>query len=337
MISEMALKRATRPAVLGRGQTIARREGRIWDLHLSYDGSLARLSANVDSSSGYEDFYQTRITIDEVADELVDYDCSCPASRNFPGPCKHCIALALDYNRRSDVYDGLGGLRHRGTSPALGAYLDHARTQGPGYRQSSPAGAAPGGSVRLEPTLVLAGRGRLVRFRVVGPSGSYVLKSIDAFVSAVGEGAWVEYGRKLAFTHELAAFDKETRPLVALLMRAVQNRRSYQAAGYLGMGRGSGLRTARVGGAGSQGRELRLSDPETDELIDLMMGRQVAVDVQDVAPGLCGRAPRPLAVLAGDPALELELAAAGEDGYELTCPCDLVFFATAEWLYAVDE
>ncbi len=67
MISEMALKRATRPAVLGRGQVIAWREGRIWSRRIAYDGSLTRLSVHVDSSSGYEDFYQTRITIDEVA------------------------------------------------------------------------------------------------------------------------------------------------------------------------------------------------------------------------------------------------------------------------------
>ena len=114
MISEMALKRATRPAVLGRGRVIARREGRIWGRHISYDGPLTRLSANVDSSSGYEDFYQTHATIDEVADELVDYGCSCPAARTFPGPCKHCIALALDYNRHPDAYDGFDGRQHGG-------------------------------------------------------------------------------------------------------------------------------------------------------------------------------------------------------------------------------
>lgn len=337
MISEMALKRATRPAVLGRGRTIARREGRIWDRRISYDGSLTRLSANVDSSSGYEDFYQTRITIDEVADELVSYGCSCPAAHNFPGPCKHCVALALDYNRHPDAYDGLDGLRHRGTSPALSAYLDHARTQEPGgYQQPNPAGTAPDGSVWLEPTLALVGRSRLVRFRVAGPSGSYVLKDIGVFVSAVSAGTWVEYGRKLAFMHELSAFAKEARPLVAFLTRAVQNRRSYQAAGYLGVGRGPGYRATRMGGSSSMGRELRLSDPETDELIDLMMGHQIVVDAQDVAPGLDWQVPRSLSVVEGDPALELELTAAGEDGYEFTCPQGLAFFATAERLYAVD-
>lgn len=52
MISEMALERATRPAVLGRGQVIAWREGRIWSRRIAYDGSLTRLSVHVDSSSG---------------------------------------------------------------------------------------------------------------------------------------------------------------------------------------------------------------------------------------------------------------------------------------------
>ena len=73
MISESALARTCRPAILGRARMIAQREGRIWDRTCSYEGSLTHLCARVDSSSGYSDSYETSVTIDEVSDEVFDF------------------------------------------------------------------------------------------------------------------------------------------------------------------------------------------------------------------------------------------------------------------------
>ena len=97
MISESALESFCRPAILGRARIIAQREGRIWDRCCLYEGKLTHLSARVDSSSGYTDTYDASITLDEASDQVFSYECTCPAARKFAGPCKHSIALALDF------------------------------------------------------------------------------------------------------------------------------------------------------------------------------------------------------------------------------------------------
>ena len=126
MISERALAAVCRPAILGRARVIAQREGRIWDRCCSYEGRLTHLTARIDSSSGYDDSYDVSLTVDEAADEVFSYECTCPAARRFSGPCKHSIALALDFNRNAGSYEGFSELEHVSTSPALTAFLNRA-------------------------------------------------------------------------------------------------------------------------------------------------------------------------------------------------------------------
>jgi len=355
MIPEATLKRACRPAVYERGQLIARREGHIWKRSLRYRGPLTVLTANVDSSSGYSDYYRTSITLDETAGEVVDYTCTCPAKHRFAGPCKHCMALAFDYNRHPDHYRGFDGLQHVSTTPALSAYLERSRSQA----QAQANLARPvsdddaGGTVTLAPTLaILPGQSPTLRLRVGGPRGSYVLKSISGFVQAVVSGAWYEYGQKLAFTHDRAAFAPESRPLVDFLVRAVQNRQSYQegvygassrsgyapasalvpatGASYSGYGY-AGYGSGRLGSSSTMGRELRLSDPECDELLDILMGRSLQLEVSGASGALTRQ------VAEGDPEVQLDVEAAGQNGYELRRTEGVVFFATTAQLYAVDQ
>ncbi len=342
MIPESALKRACRPAVYARAQTIARQSGHIWKRELRYEGSLTILEANVDSSSGYTDYYSTTITLDETAGEVVDYQCSCPAKHRYAGPCKHCMALAFDYNRHPERFDGFDDLQYVSTSPALASYLDRSKSQ-PQARLVRPATEEDAcSSVTLEPTLtIMPGQSPSLRLRVGGPRGSYVLKSVSGFVQTVISGAWAEYGKKLAFTHELAAFAPQTRSIVDFLMRAVQNRQAYLAGRYgttsrvgyssygAGVGQGYGG-ASRVGGSGTVGRELVLSDPEADELIDIMMGQKLKLELS----GHTGPVDRQ--VREGDPQLQLDVREAGGDGYELQRTQGLTFFATTTQLYAVD-
>ena len=106
MISEAALRRSCRPAVLGRAQTIVQRGGRIWQRDCRHDGPVTHLSANVDGSSGHDVSYHATISFDEVAERVCGFSCTCPAAVRFPGPCKHSVALALDYNRGARGFAG---------------------------------------------------------------------------------------------------------------------------------------------------------------------------------------------------------------------------------------
>ncbi len=333
MISEVALSRSCRPAVFSRGRIIARRPGRIWRREVRFEGALTKVFARVDSTSGYADHYLASVALDETADELVDYDCSCLSHGRHPGPCKHCVALVLDYNRNPTSFEGFEDHRHAGTSQALGAYLERVRTRSHRRLVASRDQADQDGAIGLEPMLVLtSAQRRLLRLRVSGRRGSYAIRDVAAFAQSVQAGAWVEYGKNLAFTHELGAFDPSARALVTFLTRAVQNRQAYApgpgAPGELG-------RRASWGAVGpSSARDLPLSDPETDELMGLMAGRRLAVEASPaIAPvGGCAQA---VEVVQGDPEVVLDVVEAGEGGFLLRPASRLTFFATATRLYAL--
>ena len=323
MISEQALARACRPAILGRARMIAQREGRIWNRSCTYENHLTHLSARVDSASGRAESYETTVTIDEVSDELFSYDCTCPAAARFSGPCKHSIALALDFNRHASSYEGHSQLRHVTTSSAVSSYLDRVARQQP--RVLRDGGEAPG-TVRLVPRLTLD-RELFCSLRVVGPRGGYVVRDIGEFEAHVADGAYYEYGRNLAFAHRIDAFCEQDRPLVRFVCRCVRNRRSYAAGKKYG-------HVYATPGSAPIGKELRLSPPETDDLLDLLTGRTVPIEV---VGGTAGVGPAEALVTEGDPHLSLELVPTGDDAFELVRHGRVDVFTTGERTYALQE
>ena len=62
-----------------------------------YHDDETTLSAFVAASSGWNDRYRTSVVIDEGADAVVDFSCTCPAFLKYDGMCKHTVALALSY------------------------------------------------------------------------------------------------------------------------------------------------------------------------------------------------------------------------------------------------
>lgn len=327
MISEIALSRACRPAILGRGRIIAHRPGSIGRRSCDYDGALTRLSGRVASSSGYADHYDARIAFDEAADRVASYSCTCPASDRYPGPCKHSIALALDYNASPESYEGHSRTMHASTSSVLGELLDRSEAA----RHVVVGGQTPErpGGVRLLPTLV-RDRDLFLRLRIGGSHGSYVVRSISGLVQAVQGEEFFEYGKRLAFVHEQRMFDLPSRELLRFLSRAVQNRRAFSSERL-------GGRVFGVSGASgsSAGRELRLSGPEADELLELMLGSELEFES---VPALARRpaSTRRVVVRDGEPRLRLAVRPAGDDSYELERQGSAEFFSTDEHLYAVE-
>lgn len=223
MISEDALSRACRPAIYGRARMIAQREGRISERLCTYEGGLTHLTACIDSSSGYASTYDTSITLDEDSDQVFSYGCSCPAARRFSGPCKHSIALAMDFNRNAELYEGFSQLEHVTTSAVVAAFLD--RTRPSVQPRIARDGGELAGTVRLQPRLV-RDNGLFLGLRVVGSRGAYVVRDLGEFEQRISEGVYGEYGRKLGFTHSLDAFVEDDRALARFVCRCVQNRPS---------------------------------------------------------------------------------------------------------------
>ncbi len=273
-----------------------------------YDDIDTVLRARVDASYSWDEAYRTSVVLDEEAGLVVDYACDCPASRRFAGPCKHAVALALDFGTSPETYEGYEANTHLSSSREITRLIERARGQVPEVRGRS---TEPGpGCVHVGVTLV-RDNGFLVRLRLSGTQGSYVVKSISEFVSDVEGGAYHVYGKRLAFTHDLEAFDLQARPLVSMLVRAIQNRRAYNAERVVGQG----VYGAR-GTRSTSSRMLRLSSPELWELLSLYLGRSLRFE-DGSAPFLAG-GEASLRVVDEDPVAVLAINSEGDNSYVMS-------------------
>ncbi len=79
------------------------------------------------------------------------------------------------------------------------------------------------GSIHLEPELtpdpLRRNAAPELRLRIRGRGRSYVVKDIDAMLTAITKGEFVRYGAELEFQHSMQAFDAESQELIALLRR----------------------------------------------------------------------------------------------------------------------
>lgn len=337
MLTQAALKKEVRPAVFERGSMIASSPKTFSARACRYRDKTTDIAALVESSSGYVDYYETKILVDEAADQLLDYSCDCPAAHRFSGPCKHAIALGLDYIERPNLYEGHDETKHVATSAPVANFLDRNQRNLPVV---SAGPVEPPATLQLKPTLVtsLASGEMFVRFHISGSRGGYVVKNLGDFVDDVRAANVVSYGKKLTAVHDEMAFEPDSWDLVQWLVRAVQNRRSYAAERvygryYGGVGARSGASTAR---------ELRLSAPELDEFIALHKGRSLDLLIERDYEAGTSRAQagelRNFLVEEGDPDVQLEVKDTGDGTYELVrSDGGLGFFVSEQHAYALQN
>ncbi|WEV74489.1 DEAD/DEAH box helicase [Bifidobacterium sp. ESL0798] len=295
------------------------------------DGTL--LAASVEPADEFADDYAVSARIDENHGEILDSDCSCPAFGRFGTICKHVIALIMQYNDTPQKFEelgngvaasgshgntGLGARRQkvvRRTSRVLRSFMeqeDSALAEQAKNRQldllkevSSRAsgdigsGVAlsrhmPIGSVVLRPMLENSARDWYLRLHIAVPSKgiSYVVKDVRALVEAVQRREFVTYGKKLAFVHSRDSFDERSRSILAILGRAIEIRKSVSGDYEFYQSK-------------AEAQEMRLSDDETAELLDLFVDADATLDYVPVH-GNFGSAV-PVRVVDGDPDLGLEV------------------------------
>lgn len=128
MISENILKRLGGSLALNRARTIAARGYPIFNRRLSYRKHLTVLHASIDDATTSTGSVDASITVDESNGSVAGYACGCAeaARADRTGPCKHCMAVALDYNRNMRSYEGYDPTRFIKTSSCIADYLDRA-------------------------------------------------------------------------------------------------------------------------------------------------------------------------------------------------------------------
>lgn len=292
-----------------------------------------KLAASVEPADEFADDYAVSALIDENHGEILTSDCTCPAYGRFGTICKHVIALIMQYNDAPQSFEELPGFIKssaaktsarpqrkivRRTSRALRSFMQQEDSQlqekaksrqlellkEVSSRASGDTGSGvamsrhmPIGSVTLRPMLEHSGNDWYLRLHISVPSKgiSYVVKDVRALVAAVQNREFVTYGKKLAFVHSRDSFDERSRSILAILGRAIEIRKSV-----------SGDYEFYQSKAESQ--EMRLSDDEMAELLDLFVDADATVDY--VPPRSWQTSSIPIAVVDGDPDLGLAVESA---------------------------
>ena len=258
-LAEAAL-RACHPRTAQRAQAIVSDEGSITSRKCRRAGDDIILSGFVASSSGWGGSYRVSATVDEIATAIKDFACTCPASYQFDGPCKHCTALVLAFAEAPATFEGFPESRRNATSPALLEYL----------RRAERAMALPEpGSVDFNVTLTHAYGQWAAQFKVTGPKGSYVIKDLAEFLQRMREGSAYSYGKKLSFVHVNEAFTPRGMAIVAFLEQADAVRRE------------SSKTVWYAAHPGLRGREVALAEEELAALVSILAaGGSPEVDVE---------------------------------------------------------
>ncbi len=273
---------AALPSTFSKGKALVS-SGRVWELS-EREGSLAatlRLDGKVASSNG--GYYKVMVSLDQEFDEILDYSCTCPAAGNYPGMCKHEVALALQY-----AYPSLsiastakkpakprelptsGVMRDLLLSTAEKRFNQAAakRSRGGAALASAPAQKASFSVSLAVPSRSPSGDQLALKLTVHRGTTKYIAKNVAGVARAWREGTELTYGKKLSLVHTRDAVDERSARLLDLVCRIVDT----QQALYLS-------RWDYVdGGRGTEVKELPLSNSDVCDVLDVMQGAAVQLE-----------------------------------------------------------
>lgn len=311
MISENELGRHCYSRTLQRARQIAASDKNILTKQVRYDNENTILSAFVASSHGWDDRYRTSLTLNEDDDIVEDYSCTCPAFFEDDGMCKHCTALALSYLDAPEKFMGYQTKRTAATSPSMAALMERTRRAALTDKQNM---------VNLETIIDYGFQNWSAHFKISGPEGAYVMKSITDFVHRMRTGEQFSYGKKLAFTHVPAVLTERAQPIAAFLDKAVALREQVNGTAFW-----------RYRGRDEVERDLDLSDSELIELFDILAGTLFTIRGTDYGTRSIMKA----SIIDADPSVHIEVNASHKDGYIVAAAEEIPFVTQGERMYAL--
>lgn len=198
------------------------------------------VSAKV-KGSGYN-IYNVKFEYDIDIDEIDNISCECPAFDNYEGICKHCVAVVLKYEEYQEeaaenagfesliVNTTTATMNRPITTPSIKDLLNHQVTK----RTIPIIEEEIQGKITLEPHLTIRWDEYLLSFKI-GMLQKYVVKDVFELVDAIKNNEFINYGKKLQFTHTLEAFDEESKPIASFLCNwAENNRKHFMTMSYYG-------------------------------------------------------------------------------------------------------
>lgn len=234
------------------------------------------------------------------------YSCSCKRRDSYKGMCSHEQALYRYYEEKKEEED----IRPVSTSSEARAMIrEYTNGEVEAIRKEQTEEPVELG-VRL-----LIGRQEPKAEFWVGRGKPHMIKDLGAFAKAVEQGAYVEYGKGLAFHHDPEVFSERSKPLVLLLLEIMGSYQDFMKQFQKGT---FGARPAL--------RELNLSKGNRDRFFQLLEGREL--EVQD-AQG----EKRLLKVYQGNPEISIHVHKAGKNGLKVWMDKSVHSFMGEKYLY----
>lgn len=294
-MKEQQIRKFTNDRFFTRGKSLYR-HGAVFDMLIEDFKNERHVSASIVGDSGSE--YEMELALE--GDDLVAWWCDCPAAQQYDDMCKHCVALALEYQEKQNILGFHFPKRGMQTASALKELMYSCSME----QQAQYMQAELTGKIELEPILLSRYGGWEVEFRI-GSDRKYVLKDIYAFVDAMEGKEKVEYGKFLSFIHEKSAFTSDSAKMADFLIQCVETRRSV----YYAQGRSSYL----YGFMDTKARTMVLTDEELVRFLDLCAETAAA----GCRVGTESKKDR-LKIEKQDPSLRITLKAAKDkSGYDL--------------------
>ena len=308
ILTREEVKKMTYSATFRKGEALFRK-GAVGPIREEEEPDYLGVSAYVEGSQGFD--YHVWLGIDSTHG-IRDYECECPAFYQYDVMCKHCVALALHYVKKSPQQMELEEFLSAGKKREKKAVTDvqvskliYGCSMEEMARYLQPEIS---GRIELEPKLHRDMRGLSLSFRV-GAQTKYVVKDLFAFLEAFEKREKVDYGKKLGFIHEPGVLTAEARVLLEFLQKYVGTYRHYQEerAAY------------RYGGFPAM-RAFPLSGQAAGAFLHLMVGKQVQMEEGYGKNGI-------LEVVAEDPRLTFQLEQMQEKkGFLFTVPSMEAFY-----------
>lgn len=252
--------------------------------------------------------YQVRL---EVKNQNVNsYFCSCDRGNSYKQMCSHGKALYEHYLKKAQEKDEESVSTSSQARVMIREYTN--REMAAILRREIEE------TVELKPRLLLGKQGVRVEFWI-GKERLYIIKDLLSFSKAVGQGAYVEYGKNLAFRHNLEVFSKESRPMVLLLVETMD---AYED--YLIQHQRSSFGVAPVF------RELNLSRGQRDHFFQILMGKDIEIeDLHGIR--------RTVKIYQGNPPVSVFVQKAGKQGLKVSLDKRFYSFIGEKYLYILDQ
>lgn len=243
--------------------------------------------------------------------QIFDYSCSCAEGNSFRGPCVHAMAVLKAFQEQEE--------RERkrripvSTSPEVRSMVrEYTERELTGILASEEEEA-----VELFPRLILRQQKAFLEFRL-GKKRLYQVQNLLEFAKAVREGRQMEYGKGMAFVHTEAAFTRESRPLLQLILEEAGRYERHFEDIRGGTGALPSLRSFCLEGA------------FMDHFFSLMEGREISVLEESGVE-------RVLPAVRKNPEFQVTVRPEGDGGIAVSIPGEIRSFSGETGLYVMES